>query len=1037
MEYRLYVFLINYKYLQDIYKKDLDIQFENIKDFLVYELKKFNYELEESDNRSLVFKTKAENDFKSIFQLAKNAESAIKRLKSLLKDFEGELFIKLGIITLEEKDKKHAFKWNFSFEEIKTLPNILLTDKSSFSIIENYDVKSTDLKNIWITNGIEISRSQRIRKIYFNRDEENQIEDFIIKPSDEQVLFVYGDIGSGKSGIINEVVKRVEDQSIIHLRERKHSTKEFRIVHDLMFNLMFVSKNREISPVEDVLGRIENSNLPSVNKKNLIYFINNLYGERPEENKIIFEYGIYKNNLKTALNDCMKLYLTKSIVVIDDHQWMSRNCEEMILGLLDNHEGKIKLILVSDDKNNSNNIKHQIKFLRISEINKVQISKLLQLTFPRTKIIGKTADFVHKATGGNLYTVLSYIQYLIDKNSIIISDGKVELKIDENNTIPDNLSDIFSDKIASLSENGLTLLKILSTIGEQFFYSDLDWLLHVMNYPFDDTMALKELEDKGIIENIGDYFIISEPSIMNDVYKTVKDSNRKLIHKLLAELFETKGYDDFGFKVFFHYYRAENFEKLFSILPELIRSSHFNMHFNAMRNMLEISDKTLFKMCLKETAFPIELWLNNLIYSKWLFDKDDPVEHIKRFEKAIDYLIKIEKKELSLDLFDILLNFYIESDKLKKFENYITTGMEVALQCNSVAHRYRMQILKSIMSIRLGRTKEAVLEFEQAEELRKSIPETADDEKYIYLKAMIFNIKNETRFSLDLLNGLLNKYSDELNFYKINSILKLLIELSLKTRNYKYAEEYCKILLNSKRDEKDDATSLTGNLLLAKLYSYQNKFLQSISLLESVIDGIKDENLYFSSVYTLGSIYQFYNEKEMALKTFIKACDKIKDPKSHNFYMIRMKLALISAFSDETDKAVLYLDEVKDEKDSLSIILKSILEFSRKKHGDSSGDEIFSILSTLAPEQDYDLAFETKLLFLKLLYAKRKFIKCRELSEIMSAQVNFVDDYNLALEFNKLSKNLIKNAYKAKKSINEIRKVSPSVKKRVRNRRSN
>ena len=54
----------------------------------------------------------------------------------------------------------------------------------------------------------------------------------------------------------------------------------------------------------------------------------------------------------------------------------------------------------------------------------------------------------------------------------------------------------------------------------------------------------------------------------------------------------------------------------------------------------------------------------------------------------------------------------------------------------------------------------------------------------------------------------------------------------------------------------------------------------------------------------------------------------------------------------------------------------------------------------------------------------------------MNSISGLVEDYNLTLEFNKFSKILLKSTYKTRRAISEKTKVSPSVKKRVRNRRS-
>ncbi|HQO09688.1 MAG TPA: AAA family ATPase [Clostridiales bacterium] len=1036
MEYRLYIFLVNYRYLQDVYKKDLEIQFDNIKQLIIHELGALNYEMTSSDNRSLTFKDITGNSFKNVFKMASYAESVISRLRSLLKDFQGELFIKPGIITLEEEDKRHAFKWSFNYDEIKSLPDILLTDKTAFSIIENYDVSFTGLKNIWHTKGIEISRAQRIRKLYFNRDEENGIEDFINKPYDENVLFVYGDKGSGKSCMINEAVKRSDNSGIIFLREKKQSTREFKVLHELMYDLLFVNRYKDVAGIDDVISAVQNSSLQTINKDNLTCLIRMLFGDICENGNILFCYGDYRTSLKTALDDCLKITQRKTVVIIDDHQWMSRNCEELLLGLIDHPDRKLRLILVSDDKNNSNNIKIPVRFLKVSEINKVQISKLLQMAYPHTKISGKTADFIHRVTEGNLYTAVSYIEYLIEKDAITVNDGKVELRQAEGFSVPDNLSDIYTEKLNSLSENAVTLLKIVSIIGEQFYNSDLDWLLHTINYPFDEAAGLAELEEKGMISNNGDFYSINEPSLISGIYKTVKDPNKKLLHKLLAELFETKGYEDFGFKVFFHSYRAEDYEKLLPLLPELIAASHSRLHFAALRNMLEISDKLLFKLCMKDNLYPPELWLKNLMSTKWLFDRTDPADHIKRFEKAVEYLEKIGKKELSADLYEILIGFYIESGKFKKAESALNTAVQTAEEKDLKHSLYQLLILKTVNLIKTGRTIEAAAEFERTEQISKEAGVKGESDYYVFARAMYLYNNGEVRQALELLKSLLDKFSLELNFGRISSILKLLIELSIRARDYKSAEDYCKFMLSSGKDQNDENNTITGNILLARLYSYQNKFLQSISILESVAASVKNRELYYEALYLLGSIYQFFGETEMSEKTFKTALEKIKDSGSDLYLKFSFKLALLYAYTDDFEKSNEFLKKCAKAKFFEAEMLFKIINYKKRQSDDSEMDMILKELYSTSQSNNKDLLFETELVLLKILYSKRKYQACRELSDRMNTISGQIEDYNLTLEFNKFSKILIKSTYKTRRAVSEKTKVSPSVRKRVRNRRS-
>jgi hypothetical protein len=1022
--------------MRDVYKKDIDILFSNITEFLGSELEDISGQIENSDYKSIQIKSTKSNDFGTIFSLAEQCDILITRVKSLLKDFRTDIPLKIGIITTEESDKKHPFRSNLPSEEMDKIPDILISDRTSVSVIENYEVRSCGLKNIWTTTGVEISRSRKIRNIYFNRDEEDVVENFITGTYDEKILYVWGEKGSGKSGIIKEVTGRTDISNIIFLRERKHNTREFKIVHDLMYNLLFVKRSGESVSIDDVVQRIENSILPVMNKTNLIYFVNLLFGDPDDDDLILFRYGTYKISLNKALTDCIKINPDPYTVIIDDHQWVTRNCEQMIFDLFGLAQGRLKLVLCSDDKNNSNNITYPVKFLNIGDMNKVQISKMLQMLFPGMKIAGKTADFIHRATGGNLYTVIEFTQYLTNKEYFSIVENKVCINYPDMKNIPDNLTDMFHEKVASLSPNASDILKIISIMGDEFYTSDLDWLLHVINYTGDEQLALKELDDRGLIESIGDHYAVSEMSVLSEIYKSVIDKNKKLIHGLLGELFESKGPEKFGFKTFLHFLKAENYDKLISILPEIVSKAHAGIHFNALRNMLEIADKFLFKLCVKENTHPIEIWLNNLKFSKYLFDSDDPLDTVKRFEKAIDHLIKIEKNELTLDLYDILLRAYIESDKFKKAVQYIKTGLETAEKYQSVQHKLTISVLDLIIKLKKGEFAGIKEEFLKLEADAAGNAQFLESEDFLYIKARSGLMSNETGTAHETFTKLLEKYTAALDFTKAGEITRLMVEISLKLRDYKSAEEFCKNILSAEKDSPAGSDEFVRtNILLARLYGYQNKFLQAVSLLESLSDRTKKPELKTEIFYELGSIYQFHNEKDLALSTFKKVLDKRKPSKASADPVFEVKCALILASMQDYETAADYLKKCTGSGGELCKVTASVIRFMNKRESDAVAESLIKSLPLTNTVQT-DLIFETALLMLNNMAVRRKFGLCRELYDIMAGIVNDLKDYNLVLEFNKAGKMLHRSAAKTKKNITNIRKVTPSVRKRVKNRRN-
>lgn len=1034
MEYRIYIFLVNHKYLKDVFKKDIDFQFDNIKDYLKAELKSLSEaEPVKEDFKSIIFKNHGKNDFRSVFGLAKSAESIIVRLKSLMKDFENEILIKIGVILKDELERRHPFRWNLPYELSKKVPNILISDKTALSVIENYEVKDSGLRNIWTTDGIEFTRSRKIRNIYFDREESDEIRDFINTPGAEQILYIYGEKGSGKSTVLKDVLRdQYPDKFIIHIDEKKHSAREFKTIHELIYQLLFITRAKDPLPLEEVIWKIDNSNLPAINKENLDYFCRNIFSENAAKSEIQFDYGSYRQNIRKALNDVIKLTRKKFTVIIDNHQWMSRNCEEILFDIIKDSSLGNMIILISDDKNHSHNIGFPVKYLKISDLNKVQVSKILKLTFPRTKFTTKTADFIHKATGGNLCTILEFLQYMMDKEYLVVKNGKLDIVMSDLTLIPDNLSDIYAERINSLSVNASSLFKIISVIGDRFFFSDLDWLLHIMNYPYDESEALKELEDKGLIENAGDFYNVTEPSVADGIYKTINPNNRQLIHKLLAELFETKGYDDFGFKIFIHYLRSNNYEKLISVLPEIRSVMHRNLNFNALKNMFEISDKMLFKICLKENLFPVDKWIDNMISSKWLFDVNDPIVHIQRLEKAIDHLIKIDKKEFSLELFEILLDFYLRSGKNKKFSHYYTTGLEIAEASDSKPVIFKLSVLNLAASLNTEKTFDTE-EFKKLETLSFEIQGSSDYGNYIFLKAHYLDFINEHHEAADLLKKLLDAQIGMLDFFGIGKTAAKLTSVLMKVRDYKQAEEYLKYMLMLKKETSPEE-AMDINILLAKIYSYQNKFLQSISMTESLISNATDPDTLIMLNYSLGSIYQFYNEKEMAFKTFDGTLKKIRNRRSERYYYVSVKSALVRAFFGEYEEAGSYIQNLK--KTQFRNLLGKILTAESGKSDDRDIDAVIREFRKNNFSERHDHVFEAGLLFLNILMRKRKNESCMEMIGILGKIENNVEDYNMLLSYKKLSKDITRKSNKPQKKLSPSKKMSVSVKKRVSRRRT-
>ena len=268
--FKIYLFLANYRELKSFYGNKLKIEFENIKDYFKSAVKVLKEEIIAEDFKSLTISFKKEEmNMNYIWEFAQKLEKNVRYIQELTKESEIDFSFHAGLIR-DDEAKLNPFKKNHeSLWHNETLPFFLLSEKTAMSIIENYNIFASEINKIWYTDGIEISESERLRKIYLDRDEENTVEEFINDyQENSKILAVYGELGCGKSSLIQEVRNRYDGNSIIlSLAEKKHSEREFYIIVKLIEILLYNLIDEDDQTLDEVFNHINNSSLDEMNLK--------------------------------------------------------------------------------------------------------------------------------------------------------------------------------------------------------------------------------------------------------------------------------------------------------------------------------------------------------------------------------------------------------------------------------------------------------------------------------------------------------------------------------------------------------------------------------------------------------------------------------------------------------------------------------------------------------------------------------------------------------------------------------------------------
>lgn len=1043
--YKMYFYLANYNELKDHYKKDLSIEFENIKTYFKTKVQELGAKVISHDHRSILIDNPRIKDFRTIYDLALNTEAFFVRINELIKDLKITMIFRMGILLDDEVNKRHPFKRSYTSLELNELPYIILSEKVAISIIENYNINRSLFTGIWHTDGQEISQSEKLRKIYLNRDEEEQMLSFIDNSKDK-VLLLTGEIGSGKSQIIKEISRFYDGNSLlIALNEKKHSVREFRLVIDIMDELLFSITN-EPGNVDRVNQYINTSSLPAMNKNNLTFFVNKYHGDIEHFDSKL-DHRTVVVNLKQALKDSIKLYVSHFnrpiCVIIDNYQFLNKSCEEIFIEII-NRSPKVKFIFASNDKDVLDDKKIKFNSIDVGNLDKNMISRSLKLMFPHKIIPKKTVDLFFDVTGGNFYILKEYAQHLLNKGILDIQDKVVKLKDFKKDEIPDNLFDIFEYKMNSLSENAKNIFKIITILGDEFYFSDLDSLLHNINYPMDEKEALRELLDKGLIENESNYYKIVELSIVESVYQSINPKNKKLLHNLLGEIFEQKGFEDFSFKIFYHYNRAKNWEKLFSINMDLLESSHYQLNFNALENMIDINDRVLYNKAVKDNKFPIELWCKNMLYSYCLVSDSNIKNYILKYEKVAKKLFEKEQKECCLSLNYLLGMLYLRNNNLKKFENICDKSIETAKDIKSLEHQANFHNLQAKHFFDTNKTEEGMNELNLAVKLFDSAGYNKENDLLMENKALYAYKNSSFRTAMDMYKELGEKYYIKNDYSKIYEITDKAALISLKIKDYKQAEDYTKQLISFYKD--DDLDKFYGySLNLGIIHSNQNRFLQAISAIDSIIVGLetsKNHKLLLKAYLTLGTVYQYYDEYSFAEKTFIKALNLSNKIKSLNSIEANYRLGVLLLFSDKCKQAKQYFDKNKplrseDPLKKLSLIGSEVAKLAIEKYTPEKYDKLIQALEDQSTNYEIEMIFELYLALLMILSNKKNLIKVKEVIKKTSSMTSQIVDSNKLAEYRKLKRSILKSSPKNKSNLSHDKKVSPSVKKRLSRRKTN
>ena len=251
---------------------------------------------------------------------------------------------------------------------------------------------------------------------------------------------------------------------------------------------------------------------------------------------------------------------------------------------------------------------------------------------------------LYDKSNGNPFFIEEWVSLIKEKNISDKVDRSRELI--EDYSIPNTLNSLILSRIDSLEKDLRLLLQKATIIGEEFFLKILSLLEDKLGLKKDIKKPIDNLEAENFIHHFLkqiDQYKFKHILTRDVAYSTILKSNRKVLHKSVAEVIEENFPDiieKFYYELAVHYDHAQNYDKAINYLEK---------SGNKFQNLIDMKNALL---CYKRI---IEIYKDqNIKKNETLYLAQSQVGKIYGF---------LGKTDKSISLFTSLIN---NKDKISK-----------------------------------------------------------------------------------------------------------------------------------------------------------------------------------------------------------------------------------------------------------------------------------------------------------------------------------------------------------------------------------
>jgi len=848
--------------------------------------------------------------------------------------------------------------------------------------------------------------SQDYEFIFVDRKEEfKKLENGLKKVKEEgaSAIFIAGEAGSGKTTLVNELVKKVKDNEDIEFLNGKayYGTSDPYLPLKKAFENSEKKANNIIS--SSILKDLSNQEGTIDGQKNFT----------AERHSIFFEFS----------NEVKKLAQNKPLLIfLDNLQWGDKATFSLLNYLVEDlSDCPIFFICayrqeaVSEEHPLSNLMKRLSRIQKSDKIfleplERKDVRKFLGSFMDSTNVPDDFIDFIYSITGGNPLFVKEFIKFLKDEEKLPIDTINYPTSKNELD-FPEVIEDIILHRLNShLSIEAQKIISIGSIIGNEIKF---ELLLKTSDM---DEMELldivEEILKSGFWKEIAaeDKFIFTHNLFMHVIYEKIPGIKKKRIHKTVAQNIQNiyednieEYYSDLGS----HYEKADEKLKAVEYYNKAgIEAERQYAHDNAIDMY-----KRALKICQDEKKKKnLSLKLSEIYHV---------VGELEEARQILESLIgQLEDVEVKQKVFSKLSQILTKQGKYEEALDKVDEGLSLSQEDNDL----KCKLLNSKGWIYFNRGK-----FELAEQTfneEKEIAEKTGDEKEIaqafHDLGTVKSQKANYNEALNFLNEAINlmKNTDEKkglskSFMNMGNIYYLLHDLDEAQKYYEKSlkikkeigdkiglansfnnigvihyekGEIEKALTKHKRsleinekigDQSGKADSLNN---IGLIYQQKGMFDESLNYFEKSIElrkEIGNKPGLATSLYNIGKIYQKKEKFEKALEYHQKSLE-INEELGDKINSIVSRLGLAKAYlgKNQKDKAMKYAQQafnISSKVDALAEKGRShkvLGEIHRNMNNLEKANKEFEKAQSIFDEIDdkmgyYSTSFELGLLYFK------------------------------------------------------------------------